>query len=83
MGRRCRRSQSQLNHNPEEYMLSALQTKLLIVIAVLLAGVSSYLAYETHQRQVEQQKMDQAAQQMRTEGAKEMPSGWAKSLKSK
>ena len=64
-------------------MLSARQTKLLIVIAVLLAGVSSYLAYETHQRQAEQQKMDQAAQQMRTEGAKEMPSGWAKSLKSK
>ena len=62
-------------------MLSAIQTKLLITIAVLLAGISSYLAYETHRRDAEQRKVDQAVQQMRTEAPKELPSGWGKSLK--
>ena len=64
-------------------MFSVIQIKLLIVIAVLLAGVSSYLAYETHRRDAEQKRVDQAVQRMRTEAPKELPSGWAKSLRNK
>ena len=64
-------------------MLTAIQTKLLIGVVVLLAGISSYLAYEKHQRDVEQQKVNDAVQRMRTEAPKNLPSGWAKSLKSK
>ena len=64
-------------------MLSALQTKLLITIVALLTGIASYLAYEHQQRVVEQQKVNQAVQRMRTEGTQVLPSGWAKSLKNK
>lgn len=64
-------------------MLNAIQTKLLIGVFVLLAGISSYLAYEKHQRDAEQQKVNDAVQRLKTEAPKELPSGWAKSLKSK
>jgi positive regulator of sigma E activity len=64
-------------------MPTAIQTKLLIAVVVLLGGVCSYLAYERHERNVEQQKIDQAVHELKTEGQKELPSGWAKSLKSK
>ena len=64
-------------------MLNAIQTKLLIAVVVLLTGISSYLAYAKHQRDAEQQKVNEAVQRMRTEAPKELPSGWAKSLKSK
>jgi hypothetical protein len=39
-------------------MISALQTKLLIVIAALLAGIASYFAYQRHEQQVEQTKVN-------------------------
>ena len=64
-------------------MLNAIQTKLLITLVVLVAGISSYLAYEQHERAAEQRKVNEAVQRMRTEGQKDQPSGWAKSLKSK
>ena len=64
-------------------MLTAIQTRLLIGVVVLLAGISSYLAYEKHQRDVEQQKVNDAVQRMRTEAPKNLPTGWARSLKSK
>jgi hypothetical protein len=64
-------------------MLTAINTKLLIGIVLLLAGISSYLAYQRHLQNMEQQKVDRAFEQMRTEGPKSMPSGWAKSLKNK
>ena len=64
-------------------MLTAIHTKLLIGIVLLLAGISSYLGYHRHLQNVEQQKGDHAFEQMRTEGPKSMPSGWAKSLKNK
>lgn len=64
-------------------MLTAINTKLLVGIVLLLAGISSYLAYERHLQNLEQQKTDHAFEQMRTEGLKSMPSGWAKSLKNR
>lgn len=64
-------------------MFNAIQTKLLIAIVVLLVGISSYLAYERHQRKIEQQKTDKAFERMKTEGRQAQPSGWAKSLKDK
>jgi hypothetical protein len=64
-------------------MRSALQTKLLITIVALLTGIASYLAFEHRQRDIEQQKVNQAFQRMRTEGTQVLPSGWAKSLKNK
>ncbi len=64
-------------------MLTAINTKLLIGIVLLLAGISSYLGYQRHLHNMEQQKVDRAFEQMRTEGLKGMPSGWAKSLKNK
>ena len=39
-------------------MLSAIQTKLLIIAVALLASIASYLAYERHERQVEQTKVN-------------------------
>lgn len=39
-------------------MLSAIQTKALIIAIVLLASIASYLAYERHERQVEQAKVN-------------------------
>lgn len=64
-------------------MLTAINTKLLVGIVLLLAGMSSYLAYERHLQNLEQQKTDRAFEQMRTEGSRSMPSGWAKSLKNR
>ncbi len=64
-------------------MLNAIQTKLLVTLVVLVAGISSYIAYEQHQRAAEQRKVDEAVQRLRTEGQQNLPSGWAKSLKSK
>lgn len=64
-------------------MLNAINTKLLLVIVVLLASIASYFAYEKHQQQVEQKKIDAAFQQMKTEGKQALPSGMAKSLKNK
>jgi hypothetical protein len=64
-------------------MFQTLQVKLLVVVVALLAGISSYLAYESHQRAVEEQKNEKAFERMKTEGKKELPSGWAKSLKNK
>jgi hypothetical protein len=64
-------------------MFQTIQTKLLLVIVVLLAGISSYLAYEHYERVVEEQKTEKSFERMRTEAKKEMPSGWAKSLRNK
>lgn len=64
-------------------MLNALQTKLLLTAVALLTGIASYLAYEHRQREIEQHKVDQAVQRMRTEGKQALPSGWAQSLKNK
>ena len=64
-------------------MFTAVNTKLLIGILLLLAGIVSYIADQRHLQNAEQQKVDSAFQQMRTEGPKSMPSGWAKSLKNK
>ncbi len=64
-------------------MFTAVNTKLLIGIILLLAGIISYIADQRHLQNAEQQKVDRAFQQMRTEGPKSMPSGWAKSLKNK
>ena len=64
-------------------MINTIQIKLLVVIAILLSGIASYLAYDHHQRVTEEQKTNQAFERMRTEGQKLQPSGWAKSLKDK
>jgi len=39
-------------------MISALQTKLLIAIVALLAGIASYFAYQRHEQQIEQTKVN-------------------------
>ena len=64
-------------------MLTAIQTKLLIAMTVLLAGIASYFAYERHLQTVERQKVNRAFQRMRTEGQQTMPANWAKALKNK
>ena len=64
-------------------MLNVINTKLLVAIVVLLASIASYFAYEKHQQQVEQKKVDDAFQQMKAEGKQALPSRMAKSLKNK
>lgn len=64
-------------------MLTAIQTKLLIAVTVLLAGIASYFSYERHVQKVEQQKVNRAFDRMRTEGQESMPANWAKALKNK
>lgn len=39
-------------------MNSALQTKLLIAVVALLASLVSYVAFQRHEQQVEQRKVD-------------------------
>ncbi|MGI9070441.1 MAG: hypothetical protein ACR2JB_03700 [Bryobacteraceae bacterium] len=38
-------------------MLSAIQTKLLIVIVALLVGIASYFGYQKHEHDLEQRKV--------------------------
>jgi hypothetical protein len=64
-------------------MFQTLHAKLLVVVVALLAGISSYLAYESHQRAVEDQRNEKAFERMKMEAKKELPAGWAKSLKNK
>ena len=64
-------------------MIQTIQLKTLLVIAVLLSGILSYVAYEHRQHRIEEQKAEKAFERMRTEAQKEMPSGWAKSLRNK
>lgn len=45
-------------------MISPLNSKLLIAIVVLLAGIASYFAYQKHERQIEQQRMQNAYKNM-------------------
>lgn len=63
-------------------MLTVIQTKLLIAVVVLLAGIYSYLAYAQHERAMEQRKVNEAVQRMRTQQPTLSPD-WAKSLRSK
>jgi hypothetical protein len=60
-------------------MFSLLNTKLLLVIIVLLASVVSYLAWQKHQIVAEQQQMSRPMRpdEKRTNQA---ISGWAKSV---
>jgi type II secretory pathway component PulL len=46
-------------------MISVLQTKLLIVIVALLAGIASYFAYQRHEQQVEQMKVNSLYRHLR------------------
>lgn len=64
-------------------MLNAVNTKILVAILVLVAGIASYFAYERHLQQVEQTKVENAHRRMKTEGKQTMPSGWAKALNDK
>jgi uncharacterized membrane protein YdjX (TVP38/TMEM64 family) len=64
-------------------MFNALNTKLLIVIAALLASIVAYLAYEKHQRDMVERKAEQRFEQMRKEGQKTQPQRWGDSLKKK
>jgi uncharacterized protein HemX len=64
-------------------MLNAVNTKILIAILVLVAAIASYFAYERHQQQVEQKKVEDAFRRMKTEGKQSMPSGWGKALNDK
>lgn len=62
-------------------MLNALNTKLLLVIVALLASIASYLGYEKHRQQADEQKAQQMFQRMQTEGKQALPSGWGTALK--
>ncbi|MBV8832597.1 MAG: hypothetical protein JO108_25630 [Acidobacteriaceae bacterium] len=64
-------------------MFNALNTKLLIVIAALLASIVAYLAYEKHQRDVVEKKAEQRFEQMRKQGQQTQPQKWGDSLKKK
>ncbi|HSU30198.1 MAG TPA: hypothetical protein VLJ11_03095 [Bryobacteraceae bacterium] len=60
-----------------------MNTKILIAILVVVAAMASYFAYERHQHQVEQKKVEDAFRRMKTEGKQAMPSGWGKALNDK
>jgi len=64
-------------------MFNALNTKLLIVIAALLASIAAYLAYEKHQQAEVQRKAEERFEQMRKQGQKAQPQRWGDSLKKK
>jgi len=53
-------------------MTSALQTKLLILIVALLAGIASYVAYQRHEQQVEQTKVNNLNQHLRPDEKRAM-----------
>jgi type II secretory pathway component PulL len=46
-------------------MISALQTKLLIVIVALLTSIASYFAYQRHEQQIEQMKVNNLYRHLR------------------
>lgn len=64
-------------------MLNAVNTKILIAILAVVAAIASYFAYERHQQQIEQNKVENAFRRMKTEGKHAMPSGWGKALNDK
>lgn len=45
-------------------MISLLNSKLLMAMVVLLAGIASYFAYQKHERQIEQKQMQNAYKNM-------------------
>lgn len=63
-------------------MFSALQTKLLIVVVGLLASIASYFAYEKHEKQVEQNKVNALHQNLRPDEKKALDgtSPWGKDV---
>jgi type II secretory pathway component PulL len=51
-------------------MISALQIKLLLLILALLAGIASYCAYQRHQQELEQAKVNSLYQHLKPDEKK-------------
>ena len=51
-------------------MVSAIQTKLLVIAIALLASIASYFAYQKHQQEVEQAKVNNLMQHLRPDEKK-------------
>ena len=63
-------------------MLSAIQTKLLLIAIVLLAGIACYLAYQKHQQEAEQSKVNNLMQHLRPDEKKALDatSNWGNAI---
>jgi len=63
-------------------VISALQTKLLIVIVGLLASIASYVAYEKHESQAEQTKVNNLYRNMQPDEKKALDNttSWGKDV---
>lgn len=63
-------------------MVTALNTKVLIVIVALLASIASYFAYEKHKEQVTERKIQEFRRPMTPQEKKDVDdalTGWGKS----
>lgn len=63
-------------------MFSPIQTKLLVIVIALLAGIASYVAYQKHQQQAEQTKVNNLTQHLRPDEKKALDatSNWGKAI---
>jgi hypothetical protein len=63
-------------------MLSAIQIKLLAIVIALLASIASYLAYQKHQQEVEQAKVNRLMQHLRPHEKKALDatSSWGNAI---
>jgi uncharacterized protein (UPF0333 family) len=63
-------------------MLSAIETKLLVIVIVLLASIASYFAYQRHQQEAEQAKVNNLMQHLRPDEKKALDatSNWGNAI---
>lgn len=63
-------------------MLTAIQTKLLVIAIALLASIASYCGYEKHEQQVEQAKVNNLMQHLRPDEKKALDatSNWGNAI---
>lgn len=62
-------------------MLKAIEIKLLLLIASMLASMVSYAAYEHHRNGEHEKQIQQLLRPMRDDEKAAQPKGWADALK--
>ena len=63
-------------------MVTAIQTKLLVIAIALLASIASYFAYQKHQQETEQAKVNNLMQHLRPDEKKALDAttNWGKAI---